>query len=60
MVHMGSVGPAVGAMRKGGPGAGDGGMAGWWMGGVLGVGGGGIAWGRWVWEWIWLEPRGAR
>ena len=37
-----------------------GGMAEWWMGWMLGVGGGGIAWGRWVWEWIWLEPRGAR
>jgi hypothetical protein len=24
------------------------------------VGAGGIAWGRWVWEWIRLEPRGTR
>ena len=37
-----------------------GGMAEWWMGWMLGMRGGGIAWGRWVWEWIWLEPRGAR
>jgi hypothetical protein len=35
-------------------------MAGWWMGWVFGVGAGGIAWGRWVWEWIRLEPRGTR
>jgi len=54
-------GAGAGRGRRGrGPGTGTGGMAGWWMGWMLGVGGGGIAWGRWVWEWIWLEPRGAR
>jgi hypothetical protein len=27
------------------------------MGWMRGVGAGGIAWGRWVWDWIRLEPR---